>query len=98
MLGWFDTKPAKAFARQLADEVVTLVGNADESAKKRDKQLAKLHRLFGRINAFSERERLNIYKKAKLSQALGHALIEKGYPQDFAEQVVHLTLTQLTPV
>jgi len=95
MFQWFDAKSAEAFAVQFAKDVVRLVGKVDVGKKSRDKQLVKIHRLFGTMQKFSAAERLNIYKKAKLGQTLGRSLVDAGYPKDFAEDVVHMTLQQL---
>jgi hypothetical protein len=95
MLKSLDARAAQAFGKEMAQDVVKLLGKIDAGTKNRDKHLAKLKRLLGKARTFSATERLNVYKKARLGQSLRDSLLEAGYPKDFAEEVVRITLTML---
>ncbi|HZQ60670.1 MAG TPA: hypothetical protein VFC24_04925 [Casimicrobiaceae bacterium] len=95
MLSWFDAQPAQAFAAQMAKDVVKLLGKVEGGSKQRDKNLAKLQRLFAAARKFSAAQHLNMYKKARLGQTLRTSLLNAGYAKDFAEEVVRITLTHL---
>lgn len=97
LLQWFDATVAVEFGEQMAAEVAKIVPlDASRSTKKSvAKQLDKFRRAILHASDLKAKGRLNVYKKARCANSLRWALIDKGYPKPFVEEVVRLVLTRL---
>lgn len=93
---WFDARLAVAFGQELAQEVnkiFPLAPGADRPArtkKEAQKEMKKLDGLLRRVQAFSQQNRLNVYKKAKLLNALKWDLREYGQDEELINETVIL--------
>jgi hypothetical protein len=98
MLNWFDAKDAEDFGRTLARflmERVPLEKDAKDKKRPIAKQLAVADKLDIQIRQFKAKNRLNIYKKAKLGSAFKYTLLEGGYDPHFVENIVAGVMTKL---
>lgn len=97
VLQWFQAGPAVDFGQHMADEVARIVplDASKGTGKKANKQLDKFRRAILHASDLRKNEPLNVYKKARCANALRWALIDKGYPKPFVEEVVRLVITQL---
>jgi hypothetical protein len=97
LLQWFDASAAVEFGEQMAAEVARIVPLDAGQAKRKSvaKQLDKFRRAITHASDLKAQGRLNIYKKARCANTLRWALIDKGYPKPFVEEVVRLVLTRL---
>jgi len=97
MFQWLDAKEAIAFGKHLAQEVARIVPlDASEGrGKKAAKQMDKFRRAILHASDLGNKAPLNFYKKARCANTLRWALVEKGYPKSFVEEVVRLVATRL---
>ena len=97
VLQWFQAGPAVDFGPHMADEVARIVPlDASKGAgKKANKQLDKFRRAILHASDLRTKVPLNVYKKARCADTLRWALIDKGYPKPFVEEVVRLVVTRL---
>lgn len=83
---WFSAAESERFARDLAGFVLSEL--AASSAKGEAKFTAKaekaLIRADQRVREFKARERMNVYKKAKLANAFLWKLKDAGCPPEYA--------------
>ena len=86
MLSWFDTKESVRFAKSLAEELMETLSakTALRDAKFTAKAEKALIRADGKVRSFRARERMNVYKKAKLANAFLWQLKAGGCPEDYA--------------
>ena len=95
MLSWFDTKASALFARELAEDLMgsLLATSAVRDAKFMAKAEKALIRADSKVRTFRARERMNVFKKAKLANAFLWQLKDRGCPEDYAEELTQwLTL------
>ena len=95
MLSWFDTKESVRFANDLAEELMETLSakTALRDAKFTAKAEKALIRADGKVRSFRARERMNVYKKAKLANAFLWHLKDRGCPEDYAQELTEwLTL------
>ncbi len=94
---WFDATAAVEFGEHMAEEVARIVPlEASRSSRKgASKQLDKFQRAIMHASDLKARSPLNVYKKARCANTLRWALIDKGYPKPFVEEVVRLVITRL---
>ena len=95
MLSWFDTKESVRFAKSLAEELMETLSakTALRDAKFTAKAEKALIRADGKVRSFRARERMNVYKKAKLANAFLWQLKDRGCPEDYAQELTEwLTL------
>lgn len=89
MFSWFSTSESVRFGQELATFVLAelsgLAGKAD--AKFTAKAEKALVRADQRVREFKARERMNVYKKAKLANAFLWTLRDKGCSQEYANQL-----------
>lgn len=96
---WFDTRESVEFARSLAKDIIAKIPPASLSNYKRGdagKHAKSLQSLYVRIEKFRQKNRLNIYKTAKLGNTLKWELKEAGYPEDFVDQITKDAVVRLT--
>ncbi len=96
ILDWFDARLAVAFGKEIALEVVRIfprTPGADKPARTRkeaQKEMKKLDGLVRRVQAFSQQNRLNLYKKAKLLNVIKWDLRESGLDEELTNETVSL--------
>ena len=97
MLQWFNAADAVAFGKHMAQEVARIVPLEASQAKgkKEQKRLDKFRRAITHASDLGSKTPLNFYKKARCANAMRWALIDKGYPKPFVEEVVRLVITRL---
>jgi hypothetical protein len=95
LFGWFDSKDAKGFARELAQFIVgELRGKMDSRdakfTKKAEKTLVQAAR---RLQDFKADHSLNVLTKSKLANEFLWALKDAGCPEAYADELTEwLTL------
>lgn len=90
LLRWFDAREAKAFGEELAryyDSEWRAIARASES-KQEDKQRKLLARVLQRARQFASEHRLNVYRKAKLSNHLKWTLKDLGHDDELIDRLV----------
>lgn len=89
MFGWLSTKESERFGKELAGFLLTeLSGSMEKSEAKFSAKAEKsLLRADQRLQEFKARERMNVFKKAKLANAFLWALKDAGIPQDYANKL-----------
>ncbi len=97
VLRWFDASAAIAFGEQMAEDVARIVPlEASRSTRKNAaKQMDKFRRAILHASDLRAKVPLNVYKKARCANTLRWALLDKGYPKPFVEEVVRLVVTRL---
>lgn len=101
ILDWFDAREAEAFASELAGEIDRLFPvevaekNKSPSAKKEQKDQKKLDGLVLRTRTFGQTHKLNVYKKAKLLNAIKWHMREKGHEEALTDELLRLLTPQL---
>lgn len=99
VFSWFNTQKVDAFIdAEVADLVrrvppARLEGNGG-GAKKATEQLAKSHDLLLRhAKDFVQRERPNLYQKARIANRMKWALLEAKYPKSFVDEFAYALAT-----
>jgi hypothetical protein len=89
MLSWFSTSESVRFGNELATFVLSELSAsaAKAEAKFTAKAEKALLRADQRLQEFKARERMNVYKKAKLANAFLWTLKDKGCNEQFANQL-----------
>lgn len=97
VLGWFDTRAAVQFANETSRDIQAALPPSDERPDKKQagKRAKKLERIVLKANAFSKRNKLNFYKKAKYANTLKWSLKEAGYSDAFIREITGLILVNL---
>ncbi len=89
MFSWFSSSESVRFGNELAtfvlSELSASAGKAD--AKFTAKAEKALVRADQRVQEFKMRERMNVYKKAKLANAFLWTLKDKGCSQEYANSL-----------
>jgi len=89
MFSWFSTSASVRFGQELATDLMTELsgstGKAD--AKFTAKAEKALIRADQRVQDFKARERMNVYKKAKLANAFLWKLRDGGCGNEYANQL-----------
>ena len=89
MFSWFSTSASVRFGQDLAIDLLTELsgstGKAD--AKFTAKAEKALVRADQRVQEFKARERMNVYKKAKLANAFLWKLKDSGCTPEYANQL-----------
>lgn len=99
VFSWFNTQKVDAFIdAEVADLVrrvppARLEGNGG-GAKKATEQLAKSHDMLLRhAKDFVQRERPNLYQKARIANRMKWALLEAKYPKSFVDEFAYALAT-----
>lgn len=89
MFSWFSTSESERFGKELATLVLSeLAASAAKSDAKFNAKAEKtLLRGHQRLQDFKLREKLNVYKKAKLANAFLWTLKDKGCDDKLANQL-----------
>lgn len=89
MFSWFSSTESVRFGKELAsfvlEELSDATGKAD--AKFTAKAEKALLRADQRVREFKARERMNVYKKAKLANAFLWTLRDSGCSQEYADKL-----------
>jgi len=97
MLTWFDAHDAQQFGLSLAEFFIQRIplegsGNTNKSKKK---QQEVLNKMLLQVQIFKTKHKLNIYKKAKLGNALKWRLLDAGYNPVFVDELTKELLRKL---
>ena len=97
MLKWFDAREAKAFGAALANDFIRQVEPVrnlpqNKFAKKADAALAKIAR---DAAEFRKAHRLNVYKKAQLTNQFKWAMKEAGYEAPYIDKLTDWLVLKL---
>ena len=99
VFSWFNTQKVDAFIdAEVADLVErvppTALDGQGAGAKKAADQLAKQHDLLlRRSQAFVQREKPNLYQKARIANRMKWALLEAKYPKAFVDEFAYALAT-----
>jgi hypothetical protein len=99
MLKWFNSQEVDKFSDWLIAEIIKRYPpeGLDTDSKKSSQRLKKvLDSLFQRIEAFAEKNVLNIYQRARLGNRVKWAMRDAGYPLPFSESFTHEVVTVIT--
>lgn len=97
MLNWFSSTASVRFGQELAAFLLseTNASSTKDQAKFAARVERALMRADQRLVDFKARERLNVYKKAKLANAFLWTLRDKGCPDQYASQLTNWLSTKL---
>ena len=99
VFSWFNTSKVDTF---IDAEVAALVKRvppaklegSGAAVKKAEEQLAKAHDLLlRRAQEFVQREKPNLYQKARIANRMKWALLEAKYPKTFVDQFAYALAT-----
>jgi len=99
VFSWFNTQKVDAFIDAEVSDLVKRVPPAklegdSAAAKKAADQLAKSHDLLLRHSRdFVQREKPNLYQKARIANRMKWALHEAGYPKPFVNEFAYALAT-----
>ena len=99
MLKWFNSQEVDKFSDWLIAEIIKRYPpeGLDTDSKKSSQRLKKvLDSLFQRIEAFAEKNVLNLYQRARLGNRVKWAMRDAGYPLPFSESFTHEVVTVIT--
>jgi hypothetical protein len=91
VFSWFNTSKVDAFVDAEVADLVRRVPPAKlegggAAAKKAEEQLAKSHDLMLRhVRDFVQRDKPNLYQKARIANRMKWALLEAKYPKSFVD-------------
>jgi hypothetical protein len=87
---WFDATEAVRFGDSLADFFIERIplnpGDKDKS-RKLEKQFGVVDKMLSQVEQFKARNKLNVYKKAKLAGAFKEKLTGAGYDSRLVDEV-----------
>jgi len=95
VFSWFNTSKVDAFVDAEVAALVKRVApdkleGAGAAAKKAGEQLAKSHdQLLRHAMEFVQREKPNLYQKARIANRMKWALLEARYPKDFVDGLAY---------
>lgn len=97
MLNWFSSAESVRFGNELAEFVYTEISKSTvrDEAKFAAKTEKTLLRADQRLQEFKARERLNVYKKAKLANAFLWTLRDRGCPAEHADKLAEWLSTRM---
>ena len=87
---------AVALAREFAEQFPPAAGGGGRPATPARKLVNVLEALFRRALEFKTRNKLGVYKKARLGNSFRWELSELGYDKTFAEDVTQRLIVQLS--
>ena len=99
VFSWFNTSKVDTF---IDGEVAALVKRippaklegSGAAVKKAEEQLAKSHNdLLRRAQQFVQREKPNLYQKARIANRMKWALLEAKYPKPFVDELAYALAT-----
>ena len=99
VFSWFNTHKVDAFVdAEIADMVKRVppanLAGSGAAAKKANDQLAKSHDLLLRhARDFVQRDKPNLYQKARIANRMKWALLEAKYPKPFVDEFAYALAT-----
>ena len=86
---WLDATQAVQFGESLADYFMGRIPlpSDKKKAKSLEKQFEAVDRMYSRVEQFKVANKLNVYKKAKLTGAFKSKLIKAGYDSKLVDEV-----------
>ncbi len=99
VFSWFNTRAVDAFIDAEVAALVKRVPPAkleggDAAAKKASEQLAKWHdQTLRRAQEFVQREKPNLYQKARIANRMKWGLLEAKYPKSFVDPFAYSLAT-----
>lgn len=98
LITWFDAREAEKFGAELAkfylEQSISTAAMKDNK-KAVNKRKRTLDQVAEKLNEFKSREKLNIYKKGKLSKAFGSMLNEAALDSIQMDEVMRWLLVRL---
>ncbi len=95
VFSWFNTSKVDTFVdAEVADLVMRVpparLEGSGAAVRKAEEQLAKTHDLLlRRVRDFVQREKPNLYQKARIANRMKWALMEAKYPKDFVDGLAY---------
>jgi len=85
-IDWFNTKEVTLLAIKLANDLSAELEKNKKNHKKSSEHHAKtLQKIYGELNQYQQKNKLNFLKKSKLANEFRWRLIEIGHPKDFVD-------------
>lgn len=94
MFNFLDTKQERAFAESIVAEYDRLRRSARLHDEKPEKLRQKLAKLTAQVEAYNREHKPNLYKKAKLLQALQEGLGQKGAAPEEIRAFLDVAMTK----
>jgi hypothetical protein len=97
MLNWFSAAESERFGKELAEFVYTDIASSTvrDEAKFAARTEKTLLRAEQKLTEFKARERLNVFKKAKLANAFLWTLRDRGCPTEHADKLTEWLSTRM---
>lgn len=94
---WLNTEQEKKFGRDLAAYVAEKIPAAHALGvkKERARKLDIFNKLFRKVDQYKREHRLNFYKKSVFGNSFQWALIDAGFPREFAKELTTELLLRL---
>jgi hypothetical protein len=97
MMQWFDAREAKAFGAALANDFIRQVSRAQDRTQKKfaknaDSALAKIGR---DVAEFRKSHRLNVYKRAQLTNQFKWVMRDAGYDDAYIDKLTDWLILKL---
>ena len=95
VFAWFNTQKVDAWVDAEVADLIRRVPpakleNSGAGAKKAEQQLAKAHdQLLRRSQEFVQREKPNLYQKARIANRVKWALLKANYPKSFVDELAY---------
>ncbi|HEU5293713.1 MAG TPA: hypothetical protein VFU71_02885 [Burkholderiaceae bacterium] len=97
MLGWFDASDAKAFGAALANDFIRQVAPKQNLPQKKFAQKAEaaLTKIARDVAEFRKSNRLNVYKRAQLTNQFKWAMKDAGYDDEYVDKLADWLILKL---
>jgi hypothetical protein len=94
---WLNTEQEKKFGRELAAYFAGKLpaSGALKAQKEQARKMDALNKLFGKVDQYKREHKLNFYKKSVLGNSFQWALVEAGFPREFAKDLTTELLLRL---
>lgn len=92
ILDWFKAGEAVLFAQEMAREINRLFPPTEQKGKAIPRKVfeKKFESLIARTHVFAQKQKLNVYKKAKLLNTIKWELHEAGHEDELINDVIAL--------
>lgn len=97
LFNWFNAKDAEEFGRTLAQLFLKKLPATKGKLNNKEfaDQIKVIDNMYAQIEQFKLKNKLNIYKKAKLGNAFMSELIAAGHKEEFVHQITNGILRKL---
>lgn len=95
MLSWFDARDAQQFGNTLADFYIERAPKDLDDKKTQKKKQDTVQKLVAQVEIYKVKNKLNLYKKAKLGNAFKWKLLDAGYPESLADELTKIILVSI---